>query len=325
MFLKILFILAFASNQILSAQISSIIFNEHFDQCGVMSKSAGLIQGGQGSRQNQFPWIAIVSVKDESDQWDQNGSGSLISRRHVLAKSRYVATLDENNKYVPISADNVEIYLGTTKYGDLSQIGSKKVGVSKIKLYSESRRLDAGWSIYNFAILTLERNVIFNDFIKPVCLWNSDVNQKMYPGQQMMVVGYGRDLSGQISKIRKHVPVQITNSTDCATEYKDGLSDMYESSFFCVKEVVKDHGPCKFDTQLYVKVDSVWYLRGELVTARINPDTLFCEVSFPIAVENIEPYVNWIYRHIKKDLIEIYVNSQNDKLNAIVDVEEIVN
>ncbi|XP_070498218.1 CLIP domain-containing serine protease B9-like [Chironomus tepperi] len=325
MSLKILFLIALSSKIVFSAQIASIIIQEHFDQCGVMSSSAGLIQGGYYSKQNQFPWIAIISIKNESDDsWDQNGSGSLISRRHVLVKSRYISTLDENEQYMPMSTENIQIILGTTKYDDLSQEGSVKVGVSKIRLYPHTKRIARGFSVFNFAILTLAGDVTFSDYIKPVCLWNNQLNSKMHPGQQMMAVGYGRDLTGQISKTRKHVSVQVTSSNECATEYEDVLTQTKESRFFCVKEIMKDHGPCKFDTQLYVKIDSTWYLRGEMISSRIDLDTLQCYTSYPIAVEDISPYFDWIGEEIKDELTEIFVGSKKNKIIELVDVENIV-
>lgn len=327
MLLKIFFLVALISNKIFGAKI---IFEENFDQCGVMSASSGLIQGGYYSTQNQFPWIAIISIKNESTNiWDQNGSGSLISRRHVLVKSRYISKFDKYEQYVPISTENIKIFLGTTKYNDLSQEGSIKIGVSKIRLYPHARRIVPGFSVFNFAILTLEDDVNFSDFIRPVCLWRNELNSRMYPGQQMMAVGYGRDLSGQISKTRKHVPVQVTSTDECSIEYKDELTQTKESRFFCIKEILADHGPCKFDTQLYVKIDSAWYLRGEMISSRTNNETLQCYPSFPVAVEDIAPYIDWIDQEIKDELIEIYVNSKNNQVVPLdpylyVNVEDIV-
>ncbi|KAL7023925.1 hypothetical protein ACKWTF_012844 [Chironomus riparius] len=315
MLLQIVFIIALTSSEVFGAKRSSVNFEEHFYQCGVMSASSGLIQGGFYSKQDQFPWIAIISIKNESNSlWDHNGSGSLVSRRHVLVKSLYVSTIDDNNQYVPISTENVQIFLGTTIYNNLNQEGSIKIGVNNIRLYPHTRKVPGGFSIFNFAILTLKHDVTISDFIKPVCLWNNQLNSRMYPGQQMVVVGYGRDLTGQISNIRKHVPVQITSSDSCATEYEKELSLIKESRFFCIKEIVKDHGPCKFDSQLYVKIDSAWYLKGEMVTAVIDFDTLQCFPSLPVIAEDIEPYVDWIEQEIKVDLTDNYFSHRENKL-----------
>lgn len=326
MFTKIFLIVILSCIDAFADPINSIIFKEHFDQCGIMSSSAGLIQGGFNSTQTQFPWIAILSVRT-GGIWDQNGSGSLISRRHVLVKSRYVATLDEYNKYIAISPEDVEIFLGTTQYNDLSQEGSIKMDVTKINLYPNSRKIDEDMkmSLFNFAILTLESDVNFSDIIKPVCLWTHQHNTKMHAGQKLMAVGYGRDLTGEISKIRKHVAVQVTNSYECEQEYAAELEMITESRFFCIKEIVSGHGPCKFDSQLFMKVGSVWYLKGEMISSRINPDTLFCEVSFPIVVEDISDYVEWIDEQIRSELVEIYMNANKRYgLVKVIDVEKVV-
>lgn len=302
MFLKLVAVLALSATGITSLSIEIKPYLE--DECGFMSSFTGLIQGGNFSKQSQFPWMAIISIWNNT-KWEQNGSGSVISRQHVLAKSRYVSTFDDHNRYIPRDLGDIQVQLGTTIYNDLSQRNAVKMGITGIKLYPNSRKIVTGLSLFNFAILTMESDVTFSEFIRPICLWSIELNAQTYAGQKMMAVGYGRDESGFISNTRKHVAVQVIQNEECLEEYTEELSKIKESRFFCIKEVREGHGPCKLDTQLYIKIGSLWYLRGEMISSRIDPDSKFCLNSFPVIVEDITPYVDWINQEVNKELVQI--------------------
>jgi hypothetical protein len=58
--------------------------------CGLMSSSAGLIQGGYKTQRESFPWTANIFTKYLGATL-YAGSGSLISDRHVLCAANSVA------------------------------------------------------------------------------------------------------------------------------------------------------------------------------------------------------------------------------------------
>lgn len=64
--------------------------DEPVEQCGIMSASSSLIQGGQRSSAETFPWIASVLTRYQGATL-YAGSGSLISDRHVLCAANSVA------------------------------------------------------------------------------------------------------------------------------------------------------------------------------------------------------------------------------------------
>lgn len=59
-------------------------------ECGVMSISANLIQGGYESGREAFPWLVNIFTKYHGASL-YAGSGSLISNRHVLCAANSVA------------------------------------------------------------------------------------------------------------------------------------------------------------------------------------------------------------------------------------------
>lgn len=274
--------------------------DEITSNCGIISGPTGLIQGGNFSRRHEFPWIAIIAVESHGLKIHK-GSGSLISSRHVIVKARAVSILDDTQKWIPVSPEKVEIFLGTTKFGDLSDAGALKVGVQKIQNYPNARKISSSFSIFNFAVVTLDQNVTFNDFIRPICLWNieSDFENEII-GKVAYAVGYGVDKNGIVSLTRKHVSITIIDDSTCRYDYKYELEQGKESKFFCILGTDdNNNGPCHYDSQLYIKVQSTWYLKGILCSARMYLGNKICAVSYPILVEDISSYVEWIYDEIK--------------------------
>lgn len=270
------------------------------DMCGIMSQSSGLIQGGNFSQRHDFPWMAVITTVNNYGIWSHKGSGSLISSKHVIAKARSVSFLDTHKYWIPFSADRVQIYLGTTKPDYLSEEGSLKVSVASIQVYPNARKISA-FSIFNFALITLENYVTFNDFIKPICLWNFDENfENELIDKAAYAVGYGVDESGSVSHTRKHTRVTITSESACMNEFREEIEAGRESKLFCIIAIESDKdSPCHYDSQLYVKIDSVWYLKGILCSARMYMGFRVCAVSYPILAEDISPYVDWINERIR--------------------------
>lgn len=70
--------------------VSDTVSAESFQECGVMSSSAGLVQGGYDTQRETFPWLVNIFAR-YSGFWLYAGSGSLISDRHILCAVNSVA------------------------------------------------------------------------------------------------------------------------------------------------------------------------------------------------------------------------------------------
>lgn len=251
--------------------------------CGIMSSSAGLIQGGQFSAITQFPWIAIISGADQ-----HHGSGSLISSKHVLAHPLSVSAIEDQH-YYSIPTKWIKVFLGTKKYDDLTQPGSLSIDVLKITNHPEARRVLSKFDIFKVSIITLVREVSFNEFIQPVCLWPYDDE---IVGRDAYAVGYGVDHTDEDSLMRKHVKVTVIKQEYCEGFFKEEFAKSNGSKHFCVLSSSYE-GPCNGDSQLYVKVSDAWYLMGvkNIIYQRYGER---CKTLEPVLFEDIAPLVPWI-------------------------------
>lgn len=82
--------------------------DEPVDNCGIMSASGGLIQGGLKTGAETFPWITSLFTKYHGASL-YAGSGSLISERHVLCAANSVAYENYLGDSLDLNPDEVNI------------------------------------------------------------------------------------------------------------------------------------------------------------------------------------------------------------------------
>jgi Trypsin len=135
--------------------------------CGLMSSSAGLIQGGKFTSRNQFPWTALLYF-DDIDWWC---AGTLISNKHVVTYSYAVAEyFPATNTFAPDDVKRFRVFLGTIRENDPTRQGEMVVNPSAIILHPNAKKIDT-IEVNLVAIVILETAVRFTEFIRPVCLW----------------------------------------------------------------------------------------------------------------------------------------------------------
>lgn len=146
---------------------SSIVTQENINvDCGVMSSSAGLIQGGRFATRVQFPWI--VSLLISYSNFNLNTSGTLVTRRHVVTAGTAVSFYSENTRsFGPISLHRIRLFLGALTSNDPN---AAFINAAAISLHPNIKEVDET-PINNVAVVTLANQVPFNDFIRPICLW----------------------------------------------------------------------------------------------------------------------------------------------------------
>ncbi|CAG9808745.1 unnamed protein product [Chironomus riparius] len=264
--------------------------------CGVMSDSFGLIQGGLLSGKNQFPWLTNIFTK-QTLAYIFAGSGSLISHHYVLCAANSVAyenylengQLNPERNYRPLSGKSIKLILGSEHYKGNNEPDVTIVEVvQKVILHPNLKGTKP--RIANIALLKIKRPITFSDSVKPVCIWNLNDNQMSNHNNMIMYsVGHGIDETGSISFLRKHAIMTIQKDEVCKRFYRNFSTD---SGFFCAR----GNGmatACRHDKVLYVKIDGYWFLRGmSSMFKRFQNGT--CSLNAPVLYEDIEPYSSWI-------------------------------
>jgi len=258
-------------------------------KCGVMSQSAGLVQGGSFSTREQFPWQVSIAVNR-----NHAGSGSLISNNHVLTAAHIVCGVDESSKkFNPVEINRLKLIFGALS--DKATSGSIQVGHDGIERISVHPNARFGPPhVANVAIISLKSRLKRSSFISPVCLWEFSDDLAYIVSKTAMAVGYGIDETGKLSGRRKHISVIVKSHRDCMKLF--GVQN--ESKYFCAQGDGTDT-PCNRDDPLYMKLNDVWYVRG-IISMSFKFSDGRCKPHRSILYEDVAFYTEWIKQQISE-------------------------
>lgn len=260
------------------------------NECGIMSSSSGLIQGGRFASRTQFPWMASLLIT--FNNFYLNSSGVLLSRRHILTPGTAVSYYNENSRYFnAISLHRVKITLAALSANDRNSIS---VNPSAITVHPTMKEVD-DTPINNVAVITLESLVQFSEFIRPICLWTFNDELRFVSGSAFYTAGYGADESGKVSNIRKYARISLVELQRCVNSYEKYQNIFHETNAFCAQGSSSESA-CDFDDFLFVKFNDRWYLRG-LSLLNFHFDNFnTCNYNEPVLYQDMAQLVSWIQR-----------------------------
>lgn len=277
-----------------SAVKPTIVTQENINvNCGVMSSSSGLIQGGRFASRVQFPWIVSLVISYSS--FNLNTSGVLVTRRHVVTAGTAVSFYSENTRsFGPISLHRIKLFLGALTTNDPNALF---INAASISLHPNIKEVD-DTPINNVAVVSLANQVLFNDFIRPICLWTFSDALRIVSGSPWYSVGYGVDESGKASNARKYSRVSLVDLERCERSFGNYPNIFHETNAFCAQGSSAE-SPCDFDDFLFVKFNGQWYLRGVLLLNFHFDNFKTCNYNEPALFQDMALHVGWIQNQVR--------------------------
>ncbi|KAF2887373.1 hypothetical protein ILUMI_18799, partial [Ignelater luminosus] len=189
--------------------------------CGV-EKSQERIHGGTVTSIWEFPWMALLRYNYNGSSSDAGFKcgGTLINSRYVLTAAHCVSL-----------RSHMEFYLASVRLGewristerDCEESILPQCAEPVIDLNIEEQIVHPNYyrktGENDIALLRLEKNVKFSDFIQPICLPVRE-SPEPSPGFDVHVVGWGATENETQSDYKLKVKLSIVSRTACSIAYK---------------------------------------------------------------------------------------------------------
>jgi len=182
------------------------------------------IVGGTQAVSNEFPWQ--VGIKMNGGKHPFCG-GSILSKRTIL-------TAHHCTEYLSVSSMKVVVGDHDTKNadGEIEYAVESKLEYSKV--------FDKSTFANDFAILYLEKDLVFGDNVAPVCLPSKE-NDDAYDNVVATVTGWGTTYEdGPVEQILQKVDVETMTNEVCYDKYKIGTKWKIQDNMICAARNGKD-------------------------------------------------------------------------------------
>lgn len=257
-------------------------------QCGLPRHGpTGLIVRGENAKKGKWPWHVAVFHKQQSSTTYVCG-GTIISRTHVLTAAHCV--LHHSANY-PLSSSNVIIEAGAHDL-NLNLQGRQRHTVKQIFKMEKYRK---GSNRYDIAILELDSEVEFNQFVQPACVYQeSDLT-----GKTGTAIGWGVTETDEPSRILKEVQLPVVDFHTCLASNRDVFRTSLSDGMFCAG-FTNGTGVCNGDSGggLFINVNRAWYIGGIVSFAGTREsNTNLCHTNGYAVFTKVFDYLSWI-KHI---------------------------
>ena len=145
--------------------------------------------------------------------------------------------------------------------------------------------------VNDIAILDLETNVTFNEFVQPICLWNTD---KYLVNTLGIVVGWGLNENQILSDILTQARMRIVDKQTCEDDHRD-FAPLLKGNTLCAGDK-NGTALCSGDSGggMYLLVNGTFQLRGIVSVGEKALIKETCYSKGRILFTEVYKYLDWI-------------------------------
>ncbi|XP_058820292.1 CLIP domain-containing serine protease B15-like isoform X1 [Topomyia yanbarensis] len=260
------------------------------DQCGALD-FANRITGGEVTELGEHPWVALLIYDLGGNRFVPKCGGSLLNSRYVLTAAHCIMDVPQKWKLhrVRFSEWNTISKENCTTVND-EEICRQDFEVDKIIVHPDYD-LKVRNKLHDITILKLAEEVIFDKYVRPICLpLDPTVRQLPIDQNDFTVSGWGQTETAYRSAVQLHVDLLGRSNEICDEAFAIANIKLAETHICVGGEKGKDS--CKGDSggPLMRLVDGVWYQFGV-----VSFGSRFCgSENFPGIYTNVARYVDWI-------------------------------
>ncbi|XP_059474416.1 serine protease gd-like [Neocloeon triangulifer] len=257
-----------------------------------------LVAGGANAVRGQHPWHASVSrLTETGPEYDVCGA-TLISKKTLVTAAHCVfnPTL--------IASSDLDVVLGMYNSSKSSEETRQKAKVLRVVVhpgYNHSK----GDFRDDVALLILAAQVTITDFVRPICLWNSDYDLDRIVNKTGTVVGWGYTSEHKQPSILQKADLKVVSYRECFESKRKFFSvNLHPRRNFCAGYPHNQTSACKGDSgggfSHFDRNANRHFLRGVVSAGRsksvlLDNDLLVtCNPQYFTLYTDLASYVRWI-------------------------------
>uniref|UniRef100_A0A182IP09 Uncharacterized protein n=1 Tax=Anopheles atroparvus TaxID=41427 RepID=A0A182IP09_ANOAO len=241
---------------------------------------------GQHSPKGQFPWAVPVFIDQGASKKPKYICGStIISKNHLVTAGH---CMYEDNK--ERQATDLLTAPGMYNIDNFFETDIQMGYVASIVVHPDYYTDDYGKTENDIALMVLRQTIIYNDLVRPICLWNGNDNIEDIVGLTGYVSGWGVTENGSAKK-PSYVNAKVVAKNECRRKLGSIFS---EKEMFCADG--NGSVPCTGDSGsgLVLKQGSRFYIRGIVSIGQFDPITLLCDTGKYVVYTDIAPFRFWL-------------------------------
>ncbi|XP_053671689.1 complement C1r subcomponent-like protein [Anopheles nili] len=250
------------------------------------SRVKSRIIGGVASHQGEHPWHVAIYL----DEQYQCG-GSIIGRRWILTAAHCLTRPNTNET---LETDLFRVYSGII---DISTIDDHFYRtVDEVIIHREYSPMMYTTDI---GLLRLKRNITYNSFIKPVCLYNRTVDISSFYGRDGKVTGWGFNRDGVISNVLNYLEVPVVSQKMCSQRNVQFNGVLAVGESFCAGHA-DGNSVCNGDSGggLVFAEGTRYYVRGIVSISAQRRNLLICDPNQYSVFTDVSKFLTWIRQQV---------------------------
>ncbi|XP_035776093.1 uncharacterized protein LOC118458061 isoform X1 [Anopheles albimanus] len=248
----------------------------------VRSRIIGGIESGQG----EHPWHVAIYLDDQ-----YQCGGSIVAKRWILSAAH---CLTRQNTNQTLDVEQFRVYTGII---DISQID--EYFYRTVESVIIHREYNPAIFTTDIGLLRLTREIVYNSFIKPVCLYNRTVDISGFYGRDGKVTGWGFTRNGAVSNVLNYLEVPVVSQKMCSQKNVQFNVVLAVGESFCAGHA-DGNAVCNGDSGggLVFAEGSRYYIRGIVSISAQRRNQLLCDPNQYSVFTDVSKFRNWIRQHI---------------------------